>query len=142
MNTLRGFLLDHMAQRGWDAAELAASSGLAAEEIAPLLGDETLSGWPSPAVVKGLAKALQVPCREVVLQAAEACGVPVDAPGAAPVAAPAEALVEEAGILQATNEVLLREVRRRLALGAASGSYLASERDRGVVIPIRSAQIG
>lgn len=105
---------------GWSAAALAERSGLAEWELEALADDGTLADWPAPHVIQALAHVFHVPVRDVVLHAAAGCGLPVDVDTATP-----------ATVALATSEDLMREVRRRLALGAANGGYLAVEHHPG-----------
>jgi transcriptional regulator with XRE-family HTH domain len=131
MNSLGQYLQGHLTKRGWAPSDLARRSGVAESEILPLLEGEALAEWPSPAAVMGMAKALKVPARDVVLMAAAACGID---PGAAPRV--------QSDVARATNDELLREVRRRLALGASRGTYLAGEPIRGMLFPVRTSEAG
>jgi hypothetical protein len=119
VNSLGGFVQEQLVLLGWSRAALVERSGLADWEVDALVADGVLADWPAPHVVLALAQAFHVPVRDVVLHAARGCGLHVE-PDASPFSV----------ISTATNEELLREVRRRLALGAATGSYLAAANNR------------
>lgn len=124
MNALGSYLRDQMDLLGWSRATLVARSGLDAYELEAVLDSPMLAEWPQPETLMGLARVFSVPVREVVMHAAEGCGLGV------------RSTVPPVHTLSLTsNEDLMREVRRRLALGAATGGYLASPaqyvQDRG-----------
>jgi hypothetical protein len=119
VNSLGGFVQEQLVLLGWSRAALVERSGLAEWEVEALLDDGVLADWPAPHVVLALAQAFHVPVRDVVLHAAQGCGLHVE-PDASTLRA----------VAMASNEDLLREVRRRLALGAATGSYLAAANNR------------
>ena len=115
INSFGRFVDEQLTLLGWSRDDLAERSGLDDWTVAGLLDSPVLSEWPEPDVMLALARAFSLPVREVVLRAAEGCGLHVTGP-----LNPAET------ILLATNEELMREVRRRLALGARTGQYLSS----------------
>ena len=114
MNRLGAYVRAEMADRGWTLADLTRGTGLDESDLMPILSKDWLADWPSSQVIDALARALHVPARELVLRAAEACGLSVDL-AASP-----------AGLADASNEQLMRELRRRLALGASAGNYLST----------------
>ena len=116
VNSLGGLVQVQMMLLGWGRPALVERSGLADWEVDAIVDDRIVADWPSPHILLALSRALQVPVRDLVLYAAEGCGLHVEAT-AGPV---------PSTIVTATNEELLREVRRRLALGAATGGYLAT----------------
>jgi hypothetical protein len=111
MNALAGYLYRHLRDNGWSIDDLVRRSGLSPAGVRTLLDPtaEELSGLPDRDTVVALARALGVPRTEVVLKAAEACGL---ATGRMPYEAPT--------LHTATNHQLVRELRRRLAQGARS----------------------
>ena len=119
VNSLGGFVQEQMALLGWSRAALVERSGLADWEVDALTDDGVLGDWPAPHVVLALSQAFHVPVRDVVLHAARGCGLHVELDRSTVTA-----------VSMASNEELLREVRRRLALGAATGSYLAAANHR------------
>lgn len=119
VNSLGGFVQEQLVLLGWSRAALVERSGLADWEVEALLDDGVLADWPGPHVVLALAQAFHVPVRDVVLHAAQGCGLHVELDASALRA-----------VATASNEDLLREVRRRLALGAATGSYLSAASNR------------
>ena len=74
-----------------------------------------LPEWPSPSTMLSIARTFNGSVREVALLSAEGCGLHVAATSD-PVAA----------MSHLGNEELMREVRRRLSLGAATGGYLTN----------------
>ena len=119
INSLGVFVQDQMDLLGWDRAVLVERTGMDEWMLATILDSPVLAGWPEGEDMLALARALSVPVREIVLRAAEGCGLHVMAP-----MSPTETL------LLASNEELMREVRRRLALGARTGGYLATPAQR------------
>jgi hypothetical protein len=115
INCFGRFVDEQMTLLGWGRDALAERSGLDELTIEAILDSPVLPEWPDPDALLALARAFALPVREVVLRAAEGCGLHVTGP-----LNPAET------ILLATNEELMREVRRRLALGARTGQYLSS----------------
>jgi transcriptional regulator with XRE-family HTH domain len=103
-----------MADRDWTLADLTRGTGLDESDLMPILSKDWLADWPTSQVIDALARALHVPARELVLRAAEACGLSVDLEAS------------PAGLADASNEQLMRELRRRLALGASAGNYLST----------------
>jgi hypothetical protein len=114
-NSLGEFVSDQLAALGWSRARLVVLSGLDPFELEAILDSPVLDQWPRPEVLLGLARVFQLPVRELVMHAAEGCGLAVRA------AAP-----DVHTLSLTSNEELMREVRRRLALGAATGGYLTS----------------
>ena len=131
MNSLGAYLREEMAWRDWDFRELLAQTGLEENDVLSAFRSAPLAEWPSPQVISALARALGVPVRDVVLRAAEASGlaveqqVPRDAERV-----PAPAVLDAAAVCPAladvNNEDLMRELRRRLALGASTGGFLTT----------------
>jgi transcriptional regulator with XRE-family HTH domain len=114
MNRLGAYVRAEMADREWALSDLTRGTGLDESDLMPILSKDWLADWPSSQVIDALARALHVPARELVLRAAEACGLSVDLEASAD------------GLADASNEQLMRELRRRLALGASAGNYLAT----------------
>lgn len=114
MNRLGAYVRAEMADRGWTLADLTRGTGLDESDLMPILSKDWLADWPTSQVIDALARALHVPARELVLRAAEACGLSVDLEAS------------PAGLADASNEQLMRELRRRLALGASAGNYLST----------------
>jgi hypothetical protein len=118
-NSFGTFVQEQLTMLGWDRAMLAERSGLDHWTIEGILDLPHLATWPDPDELQSLALALAIPVREVVLRAAQASGLDVMGP-----LNPTETL------LLASNEELTGEVRRRLALGAVTGGYLAGPGNR------------
>ena len=114
-NSLGVFVHEQMRLLGWSRAALVERTGLDEWTLEAILDAPILPEWPEPHAVLALARAFSLPVREVVLQAAQGCGLNVVGP-----LNPTETL------MLASSEELMREVRRRLALGARTGQYLAS----------------
>jgi hypothetical protein len=114
INSLGTFVQEQMTMLGWDRETLAERSGLDRWTVEGILDLPHLASWPEPDEMQALADALAMPVREVVLRAAQASGLDVYGP-----LNPTETLQ------LASNEDLTAEVRRRLALGAVTGGYLA-----------------
>lgn len=115
INSLGRFVQEQMDLLGWSRAALAAHSGLDAWTLEAVLELPVLPEWPDPDAMLSLSRVFNVPVREIVLHAAEGSGLSVMGP-----LSPTETM------LLATNDELMREVRRRLALGARTGQYLTS----------------
>lgn len=114
-NSLGRYVQEQMGLLGWSREVVVERSGLDRRDLDAILEAPVLPELPEPTVMQSLASTFDVTLREVVLHAARACGLNVDAK-----AETADA-VQRVG-----NEALMREVRRRLALGAATGGYLAT----------------
>lgn len=115
-NSLGRYVQEQMGLLGWSRATLVEHSGLDRCDVDTILDAPVLARWPEPSVLQSLATTLDVAVREIVLHAARACGLEVDAFAQAP-----------EPVQQLGNEALMREVRRRLALGAAVGGYLSTQ---------------
>jgi len=114
INSLGSYVQDQMGLLGWSRVALVERSGLDDWQLETILEQPVLVEWPSPEVLLSLAKAFNVSVREVVMRAAQGSGLHVD-----------EGLSPAETLHLISNEELMREVRRRLALGAATGQYLA-----------------
>ena len=114
-NSLGTFVREQMCLLGWSRETLLERTALDEWTVEAILDAPVLPEWPEPHALRALARALNLPVREVVLQAAQGSGLDVLAP-----LSPTETL------LLASNEDLMKEVRRRLALGARTGQYIAS----------------
>jgi lambda repressor-like predicted transcriptional regulator len=130
MNRLGAYVQAEMDWRGWTLSDLTKAAGLDESDVMPILSREWLADWPSSQVVDAVARALQVPARELVLRAAEACGLSIAEKG--PVAS----------IADSSNEELMRELRRRLALGASAGNYLTTTSSPWLSLVAPRAQVG
>jgi hypothetical protein len=119
INRLGVFVQDQMDVLGWDRAVLAERTGMDKWMLATILDSHVLAGSPDTDDILALARAFSMPVREIVLRAAEGCGLHVMAP-----LSPTETL------LLASNDELMSELRRRLALGARTGGYLAAPATR------------
>ncbi len=115
INSLGSYVLDQLTLLGWSRIALVERSGIDDWQLDAILESPVLAEWPSPEVLLSLAKAFSVPVRDVVLRAAQGSGLHVE-----------EGLRPDEALSQIGNEDLMREVRRRLALGAATGAYLAT----------------
>jgi hypothetical protein len=112
MNALAGYLYGQLRSLGWGVDDLATRSGLSRSAVLSLLDPaEELSTLPDCTTVKAVAAALGVDRTELVLAAAAACGL-----------ATTRQQRPEPTLSTATNAQLVRELRRRLASGARSGS--------------------
>jgi hypothetical protein len=114
-NSLGTFVREQLRLLGWTRDTLQERSGVDEWTLEAILDAPVLPEWPEPAAMLGLARALGLPVREIVLQAAQGCGLHVLTP-----------LNPTETVMLASNEELMREVRRRLALGARTGQYIAS----------------
>ena len=119
INSLGVFVQDQMSLLGWSRADLSERTGIDEWTLAAILDSRVLAGSPDTDDVLALARAFTMPVREIVLRAAEGCGLNVMAP-----MNPTETL------LLASNDELMSELRRRLALGARTGGYLAAPAQR------------
>ena len=114
-NSLGTFVLEQMRLLGWSRETLMQRTALDEWTLEAILDAPVLPEWPEPRAMAALARELNLPVRELVLQAAQGCGLDVLAP-----LSPTETL------MLASNEDLMKEVRRRLALGARTGHYISS----------------
>ena len=130
MNRLGAYVRAEMERRSWTLTDLTKGTGLDESDLMPILSKDWLADWPSSQVIDALARALHVPTRELVLRAAEACGLSVEDEGAT------------AGLLDSSNEELMRELRRRLALGASSGNYLTTGSSPWLALVAPREQVG
>jgi lambda repressor-like predicted transcriptional regulator len=115
INSLGVFLQEQLRVLGWSRATLAMRSGLDEWTLEGILDSPVLPEWPQPDEMLGLSRALCVSAREITLRTAEGCGLSVMG-----------GIDHNEALMLATNDELMREVRRRLALGARTGSYLTS----------------
>jgi hypothetical protein len=115
INSLGIFLQEQLRVLGWSRATLAMRSGLDEWTLEGILDSPVLPEWPQPDDMIGLSRALCVSVREITLRAAEGCGLKVMG-----------GIDHNEVLMLATNDELMREVRRRLALGARTGQYLTS----------------
>ena len=114
-NSLGSFVQEQMRLLGWTRDALVERSGLDRWELESILESPTLPQWPSPSVVLSLARTFNVSVREIALVSAEGVGLHVAATS------------DPVGLMsRLTNEELMREVRRRLSLGASTGGYLTN----------------
>ena len=114
---------------GWSRATLATRTGLDEWTLEGILDSQVLPEWPQPDEMLALSRALCVSVREIALRSAEGCGLSVMG-----------GIDHTEAVLLASNEELMREVRRRLALGARSGQYITSSPlHRGVDTGAQSA---
>jgi hypothetical protein len=120
-----------MAWRDWDFRELLAETGLEENDVLSAFRSAPLAEWPKPQVITALARALGVPVRDLVLRTAEASGLAVEEQSpreAETVPAPKvlDAVAVCPALADVNNEDLMRELRRRLALGASTGGFLTT----------------
>jgi lambda repressor-like predicted transcriptional regulator len=128
-NSLGSFLQEQLRVLGWSRAQLATRTGLDEWTIEGILDSPVLPEWPQPDDMLALSRALGVSVREIALRAAEGCGLNV-----------LGGIAHNDAVLLATNEELMREVRRRLALGARTGLYLTgASQQQGVDTGVQSA---
>jgi transcriptional regulator with XRE-family HTH domain len=109
-NELAVLIENRLAKKGWSVTDLVRETGLTAGTVAELLGPRELPGMPDGDTVERLATALGIPPRRVVLRAVEACGMATSWAGD-----------REHGLRTASDEELMRELRRRLLAGRSSG---------------------
>ena len=114
-NTLGTFIQEQLRLLGWTRDTLQDRTGLDEWTLEAILDAPVLCEWPEPSAMIALARAFGLPVREIVLQAAQGCGLHVLTP-----------LTPTETVMLASSEELMREVRRRLALGARTGQYIAS----------------
>ena len=97
---------DRLSEKGWSVSRFALESELSAEAIANLVGPEQLPAMPDERTLSRLAKALDLPYRQLVVAAGVACGLPKNQEG------------EPTFVLRfVTNQDLINELRRRLVRG-------------------------
>lgn len=131
MNSLGAYLREEMAWHDWDFRELLAQTGLEENDVLSAFQSAPLAEWPSPQVITALARALDVPVRDLVLRTAEASGLAVEEQAShdaqtIPVPAVLDAVAVCPALADVNNEDLMRELRRRLALGASTGGFLTT----------------
>jgi hypothetical protein len=114
-NSLGSFLQEQLRVLGWSRATLATRTGIDEWTLEGILDSAVLPEWPQPDDMLALSRALCVSVREITLRSAEGCGLSV-----------LGGIDHTEAVLLASNDELMREVRRRLALGARSGQYLSS----------------
>jgi transcriptional regulator with XRE-family HTH domain len=114
-NSLGSYVQEQMGLLGWSREALVERSGLDRYEVEAILDSPVLVQWPEPEVMLSIARAFNVELRDVVLHSARACGLHVDLTPSL-----------EESVSSVPNDELMREVRRRLTLGAATGGYLAN----------------
>ena len=128
-NSLGSFLQEQLRVLGWNRATLAMRSGLDEWTLEGILDSPVLPEWPQPDEMLALSRALCLSVREIVLRSAEGCGMSV-----------LGGIEHPEAVLLATNDELMSEVRRRLALGARTGQYITSApQHRGVDTGAQSA---
>lgn len=127
-NSLGSFLQEQLRVLGWSRAQLAARTGLDEWTIEGILESPVLPEWPQPDEMLALSRALCVSVREIALLSAEGCGLKV-----------LGGFAHNDALLLASNDELMREVRRRLALGARTGLYLTGASQEGVDTGVQSA---
>ena len=126
INSLGTFLQEQLRVLGWSRATLATRTGLDEWTLEGILDSPVLPEWPQPDDMLALSRALCVSVREIALRAAEGSGLSVMG-----------GIDHDEALMLATNDELMREVRRRLALGARTGQYLTST---GQQVGLDSAQ--
>jgi hypothetical protein len=114
-NSLGTFVREQLELLGWTRDVLAEATGLDPWTLEAILDAPALPEWPEPHAMMALARALNLPVREIVLQSAQGCGLDVLGP-----LNPTETLQ------LASSEELMREVRRRLTLGISAGQLTAT----------------
>lgn len=114
-NSLGSFLQEQLRVLGWSRATLATRTGLDEWTLEGILDSPVLPEWPQPDEMLALSRALCVSVREIALRSAEGCGLSV-----------LGGIEHTEAVLLASNDELMREVRRRLALGARTGQYITS----------------
>ena len=115
INSLGTFLQEQLRVLGWSRATLATRTGLDEWTLEGILDSPVLPEWPQPDDMLALSRALCVSVREIALRSAEGSGLSVMG-----------GIDHNEALMLATNDELMREVRRRLALGARTGQYLTS----------------
>ena len=109
-NELGIVIEDRLREKGWSIATFTLESGLSAEVVVSLVGPEQLAAMPDEATLTRLAKALDLPYRQLVVAAGVACGLPKNQEG------------EPTFVLRfVTNQELVDELRRRLVRGGNTG---------------------
>ena len=128
-NSLGTFLQEQLRVLGWSRATLASRTGLDEWTLEGILDSPVLPEWPQPDEMLALSRALCLSTREIVLRTAEGSGLSV-----------LGGIEHTEAVLLATNDELMREVRRRLALGARTGQYITSApQHRGVDTGVKPA---
>lgn len=109
MHALSRLVHERMDVLGYKPADLARRASVSKATVSELLSDQrdTLDGMPAKSTIAGLASALRIPTDQLLLAAAQAYGVPVEAPIIVPTVD---------GI---SNTDLARELHRRLEIEEA-----------------------
>lgn len=109
-NELGIVIEERLRDKGWSVSRFTLESGLSAEVVVNLVGPEQLSAMPDESTLARLAKALDLPYRQLVVAAGVACGLPKNQEG------------EPTFVLRfVTNQELVNELRRRLVRGWNTG---------------------
>lgn len=119
MNSLGQYVQRQMDGRGWSATDLMQHAGLSRAELDVILGLE-LDAMPSAETLLRLADAVGEPYRGVVLRAAQACGLSVGNCDSD----------RSPTLREASDDELLRELRRRVLRGAIRAETRDSQRGR------------
>ena len=114
INSLGSYVQAQLGLLGWSREALVERSGLDRWELEAILECPVLMEWPSTEAMLSLARAFNVSVRDIVLRSAQGCGLHVGV-GDTPMDS----------LHMVDNDALMTELRRRLALGAATGGYLA-----------------
>lgn len=111
MHPFRSFIQQKMDGRGWTRSDLARQSGLSTQHVSKLLSDDRdrLDRMPDHSTIAALSKAFDVAEDVVLLEAARAYGVPIDAP------------VETARASAVSDDELLLELGARLRQRSGAG---------------------
>lgn len=105
-NELGTVIENRLRDKGWSLSRFTLESGVSADLVAALIGPEQLASMPDEQTLVRLSEVLDLPFRQLVIAAAVACGIPRNQEGEPTFA-----------LRLATNEELLKELRRRLVRG-------------------------
>lgn len=105
-NELGTVIENRLRDKGWSISRFTLESGVSADLVAGLIGPEQLPSMPDEQTLVRLSEVLDLPFRQLVIAAAVACGIPRNQEGEPTFA-----------LRLATNEELLKELRRRLVRG-------------------------
>ncbi|MFF0789540.1 helix-turn-helix domain-containing protein [Streptomyces spiralis] len=83
-NALQQLIRERLDRKGWSYGDVARRGGIPRSTVHHLATTDRVVRMPQPATLEGLSKGLELPLDTVRRAAAEACGIHVYGPSAAP----------------------------------------------------------
>ncbi|MHC3470603.1 helix-turn-helix domain-containing protein [Streptomyces sp. 7R007] len=116
-NALQRLIRERLDRKEWSYGDVARRGGIPRSTVHHLATAERVVRMPQPATLEGLSKGLDLPLDTVRRAAAEACGIHVYGPDAAPGAdgTPAPAADPEVELLIASVQKLSADDRRHVS---------------------------